>query len=47
MEEMWELLGKWFNIAVIIILRAILGKVDNLQEPLSQVGSKMGTLRKQ
>lgn len=46
MAEILELLGQQFKILTINILRAIWGKVDNLQEQVSQESSKMETLRK-
>lgn len=46
MAEILELLGQQFKILMINILRAIWGKVDNLQEQLSQESSKLETLRK-
>lgn len=44
MAEILELLGQQFKIPMINILRAVLGKVDNLQQQLNQVSSKMETL---
>lgn len=46
MTEIWELLDREFKITMIDMFRALLEKVDSMEEQIDTVNREMETLRK-
>lgn len=46
MAEIWGLSDQEFKVTIINMLRALIEKVDNMQEQMSNVSREMKTLRK-